>query len=69
MATAAYAVEDGLVTHQCAERPLYYEGSMLQCWGMAGPEGGSMWVGEQGECAWYRERVFLGGGTRKGDNI
>ena len=49
MAPAAYVAEDGLVDHQCEERPLVCEGSMPQCRGMPGPGSRYGWVGEQVE--------------------
>ena len=62
----AYAAEDGLVRCQWEERPLAYEGSMPQCWGMPGPGRGSGWVGEQGEGRWDRGQCFLEGKPGKG---
>jgi hypothetical protein len=59
MSPAAYVAEDGLIGHQCEERPC--QGSMSQYRGMPGPGNGSGWVGEQGEGGRYRGRGFSEG--------
>ena len=54
MALAAYIAEDGLVDHQCEERPLSFEGSMPQFRGMPGPGRGSGWFREYGQGSEHR---------------
>jgi hypothetical protein len=49
MALAEYVAEDGPVGHQWEERPLLYEGFMLQYREMPWPGSRSGWIGEQGE--------------------
>ena len=58
MTPPAHVAEDGLIGHQWVERPLVFEGSMLQCRGM--PE----W--DVGLGGWVGSTLIKAGGTRVG---